>query len=616
LRPLRLRERFNPSRLRREVDIMRRLSHPNIIQFVQVFETQDHLMMVMEYCPGDELFDVILERKYFSEEDAKPIFAQVSKALYYLHCLNIIHRDVKPENILILHNIDPISDLPVVKLLDFGLSKEAGAGSAAKTFVGTPCYLSPEVEYTSKGLGGTYGLPADCWSLGAVLYVMLVARFPEFEKDNTGKVVLKLPPSLWQDISSEVKDLIRSLMNTNPGARCTVRKALQHPWLGEFSMTEKELTNIALASYDFGQGLQGEEEEASRINKQDLDDEMTAGGQQVHRQAMVLRVNGSTQKPNLTDQLQLAPLLNLQRSIAACFEESLAAYSGLPEVATKVRQGADLCRKQVTETSKMLRKVEQTAKQVLHLFQDLELAIEEEEPKLAENFFNTVRGWVVELRDLVIKTQSGNNASMSQIQSIVEQTTMGLQDRQNKSNSHHNKQLLTEKISNSIQKRRASNNNDKDNMEDFDNDPEKFSVDEVLELFMGLFGSNPLKTNRSPRISSGEITKSQTESFNNNNSSEWSDDIDDIDEMDDISFVETNNNDGGIFRRDSSLEAEIKGNDENEPKMKNNSLQPLLIPSNNKFDESVIKTSAPPSPVAAEHLAEALRKLQQVMTYI
>ncbi|RYY87281.1 hypothetical protein EON63_04245 [archaeon] len=52
--------------------------------------------------------------------------------------------------------------------------------------VGTPCYLAPEVEYTSKGLGGTYGLPADCWSLGAVLYVMLVARFPEFEQDQNG----------------------------------------------------------------------------------------------------------------------------------------------------------------------------------------------------------------------------------------------------------------------------------------------------------------------------------------------------------------------------------------------------------------------------------------------
>jgi len=132
---------------------MRRLRHPHIIQFIEVFETPEKLMMVMEYAPGPELFDVILARKYFTEEDAQPVFAQVAQALYYLHCMNIIHRDIKPENILILNNPDPVTGLPIAKLLDFGLSKNAGGGSEAKTFVGTPCYLAPEVEYTSKGLG-------------------------------------------------------------------------------------------------------------------------------------------------------------------------------------------------------------------------------------------------------------------------------------------------------------------------------------------------------------------------------------------------------------------------------------------------------------------------------
>lgn len=131
-----MKERFNPSRLRREVDIIRQLRHPNIIQFEEVFENFDQLMIVMEYFPGQELFDVILARKYFSEVDAKPIFAQIARALYYLHCLNIIHRDVKPENILVSNNVDPLTGQHSVKLLDFGLSKNAGAGSAAKTFVG------------------------------------------------------------------------------------------------------------------------------------------------------------------------------------------------------------------------------------------------------------------------------------------------------------------------------------------------------------------------------------------------------------------------------------------------------------------------------------------------
>lgn len=217
-------------------------------------------MMVMEYCPGHELFDVILATKVLAESDARVIFLQVAKAIYYLHCMNIIHRDIKPENILILQERDPATGLPIAKLLDFGLSKNAGVtGSAAKTFVGTPCYLAPEVEFTSKGLGGTYGLPADCWSLGAVLYVMLVARFPEFEQDSTGKVVVKLAPALWGGISLEAKDLIRSLMNTNQSARLTAAKALQHPWLQQYRLSPQELSQIALSCYELSQSLQAEE---------------------------------------------------------------------------------------------------------------------------------------------------------------------------------------------------------------------------------------------------------------------------------------------------------------------------------------------------------------------
>jgi NIMA (never in mitosis gene a)-related kinase len=85
----------------KEVNLLQSLDHPNIIKFVDVYETVDHLLMVMEYCPGEELFDVILARKFFNEKDAKPIFAQIARALFYLHSLNIIHRDIKPENVLI-----------------------------------------------------------------------------------------------------------------------------------------------------------------------------------------------------------------------------------------------------------------------------------------------------------------------------------------------------------------------------------------------------------------------------------------------------------------------------------------------------------------------------------
>ena len=160
--------------------------------------------------------------------------------------MNIIHRDVKPENVLILNEPDPRTNLPIAKLLDFGLSKNAGH-SVAKTFVGTPCYLAPEVEFTSKGVGGQYGTSADCWSLGSLLYVMLVARFPEFEMNQrTGMMTLKLPASLWGHISESAKSLIVSLMTIDPLSRMNMRETLQHPWLNEFRASDVELDIPAL----------------------------------------------------------------------------------------------------------------------------------------------------------------------------------------------------------------------------------------------------------------------------------------------------------------------------------------------------------------------------------
>jgi serine/threonine protein kinase len=509
LRPLRLRERFNPQRLKREVDIMRRLHHPSIIQFIEVYEDPDHLMMVMEYCPGKELFDVILARKYLREEDARPIFAQICRALYYLHSLNIIHRDIKPENILILDEPDAKGYF-IAKLLDFGLSKNAGR-SEAKTFVGTPCYLAPEVEYTSKGLGGTYGLAADCWSLGAVLYVMLVARFPEFEQDINEKVVVKLAPALWNNVSNEAKDLIRSLMNTNPNARLTMHGVLKHPWLGNYRASDQELARIAVGNSELSHELQEEAEiEAEEDEKMNYEmngtsesvPEITAGGNVIKHQAMVIRQNDNpynsnnagymTLGGNPAGDLKLSPLLHLQRSIATCFEQAHVEYADYPEVAAQIRRGAMLCRNQVIESTKMLRKVEQTAKEVLEMFPDLELAIEEDEPKLATDFFNMVKSWVVELKQEVDKTQQLNKASMNQIQRVVEQSSIDLKEKEKVKLINDAKSAATVQGANAMAKQffdnllirlKATSNNGQIDLNDINLDSNN-----VLELFLSLFG--------------------------------------------------------------------------------------------------------------------------------
>jgi serine/threonine protein kinase len=147
----------------------------------------------------------------------------------------VIHRDIKPENILVLNDLDSKTGVPVIKILDFGLSKHTGGGSVAKTFVGTPCYLAPEVEAASLHTGSSYDTPADCWSLGAVLYVMLVAHFPEFDRNvgRVGRILLRLPPHLWSDISLEAKSLVQGLLCYETDIRLTAGDAMRHDWIGK-----------------------------------------------------------------------------------------------------------------------------------------------------------------------------------------------------------------------------------------------------------------------------------------------------------------------------------------------------------------------------------------------
>ena len=568
LRPLRLRERFNPQRLRREVDIMKRLNHSNIVKFIEVFETPDSLMMVMEYCPGEELFDVILARKYFTEEDAKPIFVQITKALYYLHSLNIIHRDIKPENVLILHDLDPASNLPVAKLLDFGLSKNAGAGSAAKTFVGTPCYLSPEVEYTSKGIGGTYGLPADCWSLGAVLYVMLVARFPEFEQDVNGKVVLRLPPALWNDISSDAKDLIRGLMNANPNARYTTRRVLQHPWLGQYRVSDEELNRVTISTYDLCHGLQEEEEEIM-LSSPGTNDE--------YNQTLPLVLRSNTNSLNAS-QLQLHPLLHLQRKIEACFKESHRTYVDNPEMGAIIRKGAMLCREQFEESTKLLIQIDETAKEVLKTFSDIVIAVEENEPRLATITFDLYREWVVSLKEAVTRTKDANKLSMNHIQSILEKSAIGIQTKSFQSKMHN----ITETL---LQLKQQTSNNEL-------GEQKTFTQDEVLDLFLNLFVP-PTSSNNVGGNTNMSITETESFSLDNNSNVH----------ITDISDIETQFVSDGVVQDHFNTNLGYSYNSYTN--------QPLAIQIPDANPQTMVRTAAPSSP-AASHLVEALHKLHEV----
>jgi serine/threonine-protein kinase Chk2 len=129
--------------LSREVEILKRLSHPNIIQILDVVDTERMLFIVLELASGGELFEQIAKRTRHTEDEARHVFEQLLRAIQYLHSNNICHRDIKPENVLL--------EGDVVKLTDFGFSRVVGEAEMMKTMCGTPCYLAPEVLAMAMG---------------------------------------------------------------------------------------------------------------------------------------------------------------------------------------------------------------------------------------------------------------------------------------------------------------------------------------------------------------------------------------------------------------------------------------------------------------------------------
>lgn len=205
----------------REAVILSQVAHPYIVGFVGCYvrDEGDSLLLVLEICHGVELFELVVQG--LNEDECQLFVAQLATALAYLHSHGIIHRDVKPENVR-------VEDRSHAVLLDFGLSKkidDADDATYPTTFVGTPCYLAPEIEDVYKGRRKSYSVEVDCWSLGALLYVMLCARFPEFERPSMTVKVNGLP------VSRLAKDLVTRLMARDPHLRIPAAAVPHHPWL-------------------------------------------------------------------------------------------------------------------------------------------------------------------------------------------------------------------------------------------------------------------------------------------------------------------------------------------------------------------------------------------------
>ena len=255
----------NLIKFRREINILVKMDHPNIIKLYDVFESQNSLYLIMEECHGGELFDRILKRiesnEMYSEKEACEIIQQVMSAIEYCHKQGIVHRDLKPENLLYLREGPELNN--PLKIIDFGLSQEININKILSSKVGTAYYVSPEI------LQGKYSEKCDVWAAGVILYVLLSGE-PPFNGPSDGVIYSKIrqfkfnfPEKRWSKISNDAKDLL-SKMLVPEAQRLSASQVLEHPW---FQLVKDNKIPLEKIKLDGNSNFFKEYKESNKLKK-------------------------------------------------------------------------------------------------------------------------------------------------------------------------------------------------------------------------------------------------------------------------------------------------------------------------------------------------------------
>ena len=229
--------------LLREVEILSKLSHPNIMQIYEVFQDKTSFYIVSEYCKGGELFDILSKKGSLSATETAHIIKQVLSAICYSHKNNIVHRDLKPENILLDDNTKEM----LIKIIDWGCAVSFSTGKKLSEADGTAYYIAPEV------LKESYDEKCDVWSVGVILYIMLCG-YPPFNGTTDDEIFDKVkigefdyPKEEWDHISKDARDLVAHMLTVDPKNRYSAVECLAHPWFQKHAETTSSNKNVAKA---------------------------------------------------------------------------------------------------------------------------------------------------------------------------------------------------------------------------------------------------------------------------------------------------------------------------------------------------------------------------------
>ena len=226
----------NTVNIKNEIDVLKKLSHPNIVKIYEFYDIKDNYYLITEFCKYGELYQYL--KFHFSEKQLCVLFYQVFSGLIYLHENNIIHRDLKLENIMIDSiEKDNVSCEPYfyIKIIDFGSSKIFSKQKSEKEVIGSSYYIAPEV------LKQNYNEKCDTWSVGVLLYMLLAKKAP-FNGKNDEEITEKIEEGNYDrrckklmEHSEEVRDLLNHLLEVDVNKRFSAREALNHRWFRHFN---------------------------------------------------------------------------------------------------------------------------------------------------------------------------------------------------------------------------------------------------------------------------------------------------------------------------------------------------------------------------------------------
>jgi len=230
-------------RVQREIDIIKKVKHLNIVKIIQIKEDHKNIYIIMEFIDYD-LFLHIVNNKRLDEKESSLYYFQLINGMEYIHSLNIVHRDLKPENLLLTKN-------KILKIIDFGLSNYSYNNKYLMTHCGSPSYTSPEMISGNK----YDGYAVDVWTSGIILYAMLCGYLPFEERDNKSlfKKIVKCRVCYPKFLSNNAVNLLKKILVANPRKRITIKEIKNHPFYLEgkeifykrypnlISMIEKEI---------------------------------------------------------------------------------------------------------------------------------------------------------------------------------------------------------------------------------------------------------------------------------------------------------------------------------------------------------------------------------------